>query len=53
MEDDFLVALDRVLERIKEAEVISILFGMIRKSLVIDVRHSVDDQPIILIAAQA
>ena len=53
MEDDFQVDLDRVLDSIKEAEVISILFSMIRKSLVIDVRYSDDDPPIIRIAAQS
>ena len=53
MEDDFQVDLERVLDSIKEAEVISILFGMIRKSLVIDVRPSNTDPPIIRIAAQS
>ena len=53
MEDDFRVDLERVLDSIKEAEVISILFGMIRKSLVIDVRPSDIDPPIIRIAAQS
>ena len=53
MEDDFQVDLERVLDSIKEAEVISILFGMIRKSLVIDVRPSETDPPIIRIAAQS
>jgi len=53
VEDDFQVDLERVLDSIKEAEVISILFGMIRKSLVIDVRPSNTDPPIIRIAAQS
>ena len=53
MEDDFQVDLERVLDSIKEAEVISILFGMFRKSLVIDLRPNDEDPPIIRIAAQS
>ena len=53
MEDDFQVDLERVIDSIKEAEVISILFQMFRKSLVIDIRPSEEDPPIIRIAAQS
>lgn len=53
MEDDFQVDLERVIDSIKEAEVISILFAMLRKSLVIDLRPNDEDPPIIRIAPQS
>ena len=53
MEDDFQVDLERVIDSIKEAEVISILFAMLRKSLVIDLRPNDEDPPIIRLAPQS
>ena len=53
MEDDLQGELDRVLESIREADVISILFTMFRKSLVVDLRPHHEEPPIIRIAPQS
>ena len=53
MEDDLQIELERVLGSIKEADVISILFTMFRKSLVIDVRPHHAEPPIVRIAPQS
>ncbi len=53
MDDDQLVDIERVLESIREADVISILFTMFRKSLVIDVRPHHAEPPFVRIAPQS
>ena len=53
MDDDLQVDMERVLESIREADVISILFTMFRKSLVVDVRPHHAEPPIIRIAPQS
>ena len=53
MDDDAQVDMDRVLESIREADVISILFTMFRKSLVIDVRPHHAEPPFVRVAPQS
>lgn len=53
MDDDAQVDMERVLESIREADVISILFTMIRKSLVIDVRPHHAEPPFVRVAPQS
>ncbi len=53
MDDDLQVDMERVLESIREADVISILFTMFRKSLVVDVRPHHAEPPFVRIAPQS
>ena len=53
MDDDLQVDMERVLESIREADVVSILFTMFRKSLVIDVRPHHAEPPFVRIAPQS
>ena len=53
MDDDQQVDMERVLESIREADVISILFTMFRKSLVVDVRPHHAEPPFVRIAPQS
>lgn len=53
MDDDLQVDMERVLESIREADVISILFTMFRKSLVVDLRPHHAEPPFVRIAPQS
>lgn len=53
MDDGQQEDMERVLESIREADVISILFTMFRKSLVVDVRPHHAEPPFVRIAAQS
>ena len=53
MEGDFSLDLDEALKNIEIAEVISVYFPMLRKSLLVDIRTSFEETPIIRIVPMA
>ena len=53
MEGDFSLDLDEALKNIEIAEVISVYFPMLRKSLLVDIRTSLEVTPIIRIVPMA
>jgi len=53
MEGDFRLDLDEALKNIEVAEVISVYFPMLRKSLLVDIRTSFEESPMIRIVPMA
>ena len=53
MEGEFSLDLDEALKNIEIAEVISVYFPMLRKSLLVDIRTSFEETPIIRIVPMA
>ena len=53
MEGDFSLDLDEALKNIEIAEVISVYFPMLRKSLLVDIRTSFEETPVIRIVPMA
>ena len=53
MDDDLGINIDDLLRAIREAEVLSFFFPLIRKSLIIDTRVSSEEQPMVRLAPQA
>jgi len=53
MDGDFRINLDELLKNIANAEVISIYFPLLRKTMLIDTRYTVQDPPMIKVVPMA
>ena len=53
MDGDFEIDANELYRAVDNAEVLSILFPLIRKSLIIDTRFNADDEPVVRVVPQA
>ncbi len=50
MDGDFRTDIDGILEQVATAEIVSFYFPLLRKSLLVDMRFTAEDDPLVLVA---